>query len=212
MVRNLLGSTVALLGAAAAVGSPFRSWYGGRHGEDIRVGDLFIGITANPATLWTSLFLPMFIAAVVTVIGVLFRSRLLVALAGLEVLFFAILWMVRQGLSLGNLTAGGANGLGLGAGLALGGGVLLLLGALIMRGRKPRAHGRHGRGSRHEEELETTPPYGTAEPEHYGEPHGTEPHGAGTWEADAGTDTTREMPPVRPPDAPWPPDHRPPRG
>ncbi|MDF9813762.1 hypothetical protein [Streptomyces sp. SPB162] len=137
MFRNVFGSLIALFGAAAAVWSPFRAWYAGRHGSEIRIEDLFDGITPDRAAVLGSLFLPMLFAAVITLLGVLLRSRLLVACAGVIVLGFTILWMVRQGLSAGYLTAGG-NGLGIGVANALGGGALLLIGAAIMSGRRHR--------------------------------------------------------------------------
>ncbi|WP_234430925.1 hypothetical protein [Streptomyces sp. NRRL F-4489] len=157
MVRNVLGSLIALIGAAAAVWSPFRPWYDGRQGSDIRIEDLFGGLTGSGATLFGSLLLPMAFAGLLALVGVVLRSRLLITLAGLVVLGFTILWMVRQGQSAGELTAG-ARGLGVGAASALGGGALLILGALIMRGRRRRvpAHedepederdGRHGRAA-----------------------------------------------------------------
>ncbi|MGP3949304.1 hypothetical protein [Streptomyces sp. 7N604] len=186
MARNLIGSAIALLGAAAAAWSPFRIWYDGREGRDIRIGDLFTGITAQtPTGLMGSLFLPMLIGAVLAVLGVLLRSRLVVAGAGLVVLAFAILWMVQQGLALGSLTAGGDSGLGMGSGVALGGGVLMLLGALVMRGRRPR--GRRARRGRGRPEV----------------PEG-EPYGPATTEADP----THGLPPAPPPDEPWSPGHR----
>ncbi|WP_186832011.1 hypothetical protein [Streptomyces sp. ISID311] len=134
MVRNVLGSLIALVGATAAVWSPFRPWYDGRHGNDVRIEDLFHGITGNGAALFGSLLLPMAFAALLTLIGVALRSRLLVTVAGLVVLGFTVLWMVRQGQAASELTAG-ARGLGVGVANALGGGALLLLGALVMRGR-----------------------------------------------------------------------------
>ncbi|MCZ4118544.1 hypothetical protein [Streptomyces sp. H39-S7] len=163
MFRNIFGSLIALLGAAAAVWSPFRAWYGGRHGSEIRMEDLFDGITADRAAVMGSLFLPMLFAALITLLGILLRSRLLVGCAGILVLGFTILWMVRQGLSAGSLTAGG-DGLGIGVVNALGGGVLLLIGAATMSGRRHRsAYGRR-------------PPH-TAEPAAYAEPvsHHPEP-------------------------------------
>ncbi|MEV6313706.1 hypothetical protein [Streptomyces sp. NPDC051776] len=144
MVRNLLGSAIALIGAAVAVWSPFHDWYGNREGQDIRVQDPFTGITsATPSNLWVSLLLPMLVAAVLTLFGVVFRSRVGVAVAGLLVLGITCLWMARQGVELGSLTAGDG-GLAIGAGLAVAGGVLLLLGALVMRGRRPRGRARRG--------------------------------------------------------------------
>ncbi|MGW2558246.1 hypothetical protein ACWCXB_03165 [Streptomyces sp. NPDC001514] len=139
MVRNVIGSVLALAGATAAVLSPFRAWYDGRHGSDYRIDDLFRGITDAEATVGTSILLPFAFAALVTLVGVMLRSRWLVALAGLIVLGFTILWMVRQGQAAGSLTVGGDGPvLGDGVANALGGGVLLLLGSVVMSGRAPR--------------------------------------------------------------------------
>lgn len=136
MIRNVLGSIVALAGAAAAVLSPFRDWYDGRLGRYYRIGDLFTGVTAAHPGLFGSILLPFLFAAVVTVVGVVLRSRLLVALAGVVVLGFTVLWMVRQGQAAGELTVtGGGSGLQQGVASAAGGGVLLLLGAALMSGR-----------------------------------------------------------------------------
>lgn len=147
MIRNVLGAIVALAGAAAAVLSPFRDWYDGRLGRHYRLGDLFTGTgvtAAHPGGLFSSLWLPFLCAAVVTAVGVVLRSRLLVALAGVVALGFTVLWMVRQGQATGSLSvAGDGSGLGLGVALAGGGGVLMLLGAALMSGRRRR--GRAGR-------------------------------------------------------------------
>jgi hypothetical protein len=140
MVRNVVGSLLALAGAAAAVRSPFRSWYGGRHGSDIRVDDLFtsVGVTHHDAALLGSLFLPMGFAALLTLLGLLARSSLIVALAGCLVLGITVLWMVRQAQFSGSLTAGG-NGLDTGVALAVAGGLLLFAGAFLISGlRRPR--------------------------------------------------------------------------
>ncbi|WP_406146764.1 hypothetical protein [Streptomyces sp. NBC_01012] len=137
MIRNVLGSVVALLGAAAAVQSPFHSWYEDRLGRDYRIQDLFDGITGVSSSVLGSVLLPMLFAALVTLVGVLLRSRWVVAVAGLVVLGFTVLWMVRQGQEAGSLTVGGDGaGLRWGVAQALAGGVLLLLGALLMSGRR----------------------------------------------------------------------------
>ncbi|MEV7426193.1 hypothetical protein [Streptomyces sp. NPDC091212] len=139
MVRNVIGSLLALAGAAAAVLSPFRAWYDGRQGRDYRITDLFDGISGNGSGVLVSLLLPFAFAALLTLIAVAARSRPLVMLAGLVVLGFTVLWMVRQGQSTGSLTlAGDGSGLGVGVAYALGGGVVLLLGALAMSGRRRR--------------------------------------------------------------------------
>ncbi|MFE3252308.1 hypothetical protein [Streptomyces sp. NPDC059209] len=149
MVRNIIGSALAVIGAAAAVASPFQAWYNGRHGRDYRVEDLFNGITGTGSDLWVSLLLPMVFAALVTLIGLVLRSRLLVALAGLVVLGFTILWMVRQGQAAGSLSlTSDGTGLGLGVAAALGGGALLLIAAAVMSGRTRRRGGHRYVGDR----------------------------------------------------------------
>lgn len=140
MIRGILGWLLALTGAAAAVWSPFRAWYGGRHGSGIRVDDLFtdVGVSPRGAALFGSLFLPMLFAALLAVLGLLLRSRAAVAAAGVIVLGFTVLWMVRQAQFSGSLTAGG-DGLDTGVAAAVGGGLLLLLAAWLLPGRgKPR--------------------------------------------------------------------------
>ncbi|NBE56253.1 hypothetical protein GUY60_33440 [Streptomyces sp. YC537] len=146
-LRNVLGSILALAGATAAVWSPFRIWYDGRHGRDYRIEELFTGtgVTEAGAGLLGSLFLPFAFAALLTLVGVVFRARLLVAAAGLLVLAFTVLWMVRVGQAEGSLTVGGTgDGLAVGAGNALLGGVALLLAALVMAGRRKYPHGVRG--------------------------------------------------------------------
>ncbi|MEU6019128.1 hypothetical protein ABZ826_35460 [Streptomyces sp. NPDC047515] len=137
MVRNVLGSVLALVGAAAAVLSPFRDWYDGRLGRHYRIDELFTGITVSRPGPLGSILTAFLFAALLTVVGVVLRSRLLVAAAGVVVLGFTVLWMVRQGESVGSLTvAGDGSGLQWGVASALGGGVLLLLGAAVMSGRR----------------------------------------------------------------------------
>jgi hypothetical protein len=142
MLRNIFGPLLALVGAVLAVWSPFRIWYGGRQGSDIRVDDLFTGVGATPAdaALLGSLFLPLGFAALLALLGVLLRSRVAVGAAGVLVLGVTVLWMVRQGQSAGSLTAGG-DGLDVGVAAAVGGGTLLLLGAAVMPGRTMRRYG-----------------------------------------------------------------------
>ncbi|MEV5159287.1 hypothetical protein [Streptomyces sp. NPDC053728] len=137
MIRNVIGSVVALVGAAAAVQSPFRTWYQDRLGRDYRIQDLFDGITGVSSSVMASILLPFLFAALVTLVGVVLRSRWVVALAGLIVLGFTVLWMVRQGQAASGLTVDSdGSGLGWGVAQALAGGILLLLGALLMSGRR----------------------------------------------------------------------------
>ncbi|MEV7405853.1 hypothetical protein AB0N93_36480 [Streptomyces sp. NPDC091267] len=108
-------------------------------------------MTNSGAGLFASMFLPLLVGAVLTLLGVVFRSRLLVLLAGIITLGFAILWMVRQGQAQGGLTVtGDSNGLGSGVGLALLGGLLMLIGSAVMGGRESRAV----RKERHEQQQQ----------------------------------------------------------
>ncbi|PZT75929.1 MULTISPECIES: hypothetical protein [unclassified Streptomyces] len=139
MIRNVLGAVLALAGAAAAVLSPFRDWYDGRLGRHYRLGDLFDGTGATgarPGGLFGSLWLPLLCAAAVTAVGVALRSRSLVALGGVVVLGFTVLWMVRVFQTTDSLAVtGDGSGLGPGVALAGGGGLLILAGAAVMSGR-----------------------------------------------------------------------------
>ncbi|MFD7963046.1 hypothetical protein ACFV5J_19810 [Streptomyces zaomyceticus] len=166
MIRNVAGSVLALAGATAAVWSPFRAWYDGRHGRDYAIDELFTGITEAKAEVIGSILAPFLFAALLTLLGVLLRSRLLVALAGVVVLGFTVLWMVRVGQAEGGLTVGG-DGAGLGDGVAnaLGGGILLLIGALVMSGRSRAPH-RVDRPPRHTRPtLDGPPPQDPSTPE-----------------------------------------------
>ncbi|MFB7518224.1 hypothetical protein [Streptomyces sp. NPDC056144] len=141
MIRNVVGSVLALAGATAAVWSPFRAWYDGRLGRAYAIDELFTGITPTKAEVIGSILLPFAFAALVVVLGVVLRSRLLVALAGLVTLGFTVFWMVRVGQAEGSLVVSGdGRGLGDGVAFAFGGGVLMLLGALVMSGRPRRTH------------------------------------------------------------------------
>ncbi|MDI3424215.1 hypothetical protein [Streptomyces luteolus] len=180
-LRNVIGSILALAGATAAVWSPFRIWYDGRHGRDYRIGELFTGtgVTEAGAQLFGSLFLPFAFAALVALAGVVLRSRLLVAASGLLVLAFTVLWMVRVGQAEGSMSVGGAgDGLAAGAGYALVGGVVLLLAALVMPGRR-RGRRRLEPGPRH------AAPYGGGphDPGPYDDgPHDPGPHDPGPYD------------------------------
>lgn len=181
MIRNVFGSLLALLGAAAAVYSPFLVWYDGRPGRDYRVADLFEGITGVGAGVFTSLLLPLLFAALVTLVGVAVRSRLLVALAGVVVLGLTILWMVRQGQAAGSIgLRGDGTGLSVGVVYAFGGGAVLLLAALVMSGRRRRGRPAR-RGSRDDTrddwrgEAPGMAPAGQQYGPQYGQQYGYEP-------------------------------------
>ncbi|MCF3963128.1 hypothetical protein [Streptomyces fuscigenes] len=142
MVRNVIGGIIALAGAASAVLGPFLSWYNGRDGRDYRLSELFEaqGVTSAGTGVWASLVAPFAFAALVTLIGLVLRSRTLITFAGLVVLGFTVLWMVRQGQAAGSLAIeGDGSGLGQGVAYSAGGGIALLLAAAVMSGRRRRA-------------------------------------------------------------------------
>ncbi|WP_299535197.1 hypothetical protein [uncultured Streptomyces sp.] len=207
MIRTVLGSAVALAGAAVAVLSPFRDWYGGRLGRSYRVRDLFGDLTPDRPPLLMSLLLPFVLAAVLAVLGVLLRQRLLVALAGLVALGFTVLWMVRLGQAEGGLIiAGDGSGLGRGVAGAAGGGVLLLLGAVLMPGRRSIRRRRPppytAPGSAHPDTWPPTPEPGPAHitspwPEPEPEPY-TGPPSTDRRAARGGEEDTLSLPTVAP--------------
>jgi hypothetical protein len=136
-MRNVVGSLLAVLGAAATLVSPWQPWYDGRHGSTFKFWEVFgTGVTGSRSGIMDSVFLVFLVTAVVAVVGVLLRSRLTVGVAGLVAFGFAILWMVRQGQAAGELTVSSGNrGLGAGVADALGGGLLMIIGAVVMTGR-----------------------------------------------------------------------------
>ncbi|MET9884979.1 hypothetical protein ABZZ20_17975 [Streptomyces sp. NPDC006430] len=142
MMRNVLGSVLGLIGAAAAVRSPFRAWYDGRPGRDYRIQDLFTGagVTDAGAALLGSILLPFLVAALLVLGAIVVRSRLLMACAGIVVLGFTVLWTVRQGQAAGSIAVGSeGQGIGDGVASAYGAGALILLGAAVMSGRPTRS-------------------------------------------------------------------------
>jgi len=97
-MRNMIGSILALLGAAATLVSPWQGWYDGRHGSTYKFWEVFgNGVTPSKSGVTDSVFLVFLVTAVITVLGVLLRSRAVVLLAGVVAFGFGILWMVRQG-------------------------------------------------------------------------------------------------------------------
>jgi hypothetical protein len=130
--RYVAGSILVLIGAVGVVWSVWRPWYNGRDGRYYGLGDVFDGISNSRAQLFGSLFLPMAVAALLAVFGILRHSRRLVTLAGLLVLFITGLWMFRQGqVADGLRVSTDGTGLDVGAANAVIGGALMLIGAGI---------------------------------------------------------------------------------
>ena len=141
-MRNTLGSLLALIGAAATLVSPWQAWYNSRHGSSFKFYEVFgSGITVSRSGIMDSVFLVFLLMAILTLVGVLMRSRALVTVAAVVAFGFTILWMIRQGQAAGELTVTGENSLGLGSGLAwaFAGSLAMLIGSFLMTGRPRRA-------------------------------------------------------------------------
>lgn len=137
-MRNLTGSVLAVVGAAATLVSPWQGWYDTRHGSTYKFWEVFgNGVTPSHSGVTDSVFLVFVVTAVLTVVGALLRSRALVLVAGVAAFGFTVLWMVRQGQLSGELVVSNGNrGLGAGVAWALGGGLLMIVGGLLMDGRR----------------------------------------------------------------------------
>jgi hypothetical protein len=137
-MRNLTGSVLAVLGAAATLVSPWQGWYDTRHGSTYKFWEVFgNGISPSRSGVTDSVFLVFLVTAVVAVVGAVLRSRALVLVAGVAAFGFTVLWMVRQGQAAGELlVSDGHRGLGAGVAWALGGGLLMIIGGLLMGGRR----------------------------------------------------------------------------
>ena len=94
--RRLIGLVLVVAAAVAAVWSAFVDWYGSRNGSDIRIQDLFNGITLRTADSLGSLLIPLAVSAVLVLAGIVVWWRWLWALGGLVAIATAILWGVRQ--------------------------------------------------------------------------------------------------------------------
>lgn len=142
--RRTIGTLLGLIAAAAAVWSVFISWYAGREGSNIRIQDLFNGITLNNASTMTSLFLPLAFAALLFVVYAVIGWRWLLVLGGLICIATPLLWGTRQAQTPAGLHAALV---GHGPQLAAAAGALMLIAAAVApprRRRVPAAAGPQG--------------------------------------------------------------------
>jgi len=130
--RRLIGLVLVVAAAVAAVWSAFVTWYAGRNGRDIRVHDLFNGLTPQKADSLGSLLIPMAVSAVLVLAGIVVWWRWLWALGGLVALATAILWGIRQAQTVDGLHA---SLMGNGPATAACAGAAMLLAAVLASGR-----------------------------------------------------------------------------
>ena len=88
--RRLIGLVLVLAAAAAAVWSAFLTWYASRDGTDIRIQDLFNGLTLTKSNTFGSLLIPLAVSAVLVLAGIVVWWRWLWALGGLVAIATAI--------------------------------------------------------------------------------------------------------------------------
>lgn len=142
--RALCLLLLVLASAVTAVWSAFVPWYGARSGTDIRLRDLFGGLTpATSATTIGSLLVPLALSAVLALAGIAVRRRRLWALGGLVAVATAVLWVARQAQTATGLHSGAVGG---GPWTALGAGVGMCCAAAVATPRRRRSW-------RHEPEL-----------------------------------------------------------
>jgi hypothetical protein len=141
MTRWPTGALLAVAGAVLALWAVFLTWYAGRDGSDIRIQDLFNQMTTQTSDSLTSLMIPMAVAAVLVLAGLIVGWRWLWALAGLVAITTVYLWGLRQA-----QTATGLHAALVGAGvpLAFSGGVLMLLGSVVAARRHRRVPAAEG--------------------------------------------------------------------
>jgi len=126
--RRLIGTLLGLIAAVAAVWSAFLSWYAGREGSNIRIQDLFEGITLDSASTMNSVFLPLAFAALLCLVYAIVGWRSLLVLGGLVCLATTLLWAIRQAQTAAGLQA---DLVGWGPQLAAGAGVLMIIAAAV---------------------------------------------------------------------------------
>lgn len=181
MTRWMTGALLAVAGATIAVVSVFLQWYGGRDGGDIRLHDLFNTMTPQSSNTLTSILIPMAVAAVLVLAGLIVGWRWLWALAGLVAITTVYLWGLRQAQTPTGLHA---TLVGAGVPLAFSGGALMLVGSVAAarrRRRVPTAEREH-----------VSPEWTPTESTRVGRTEGTaEPRADGTRAGETGADGTR---------------------
>lgn len=131
--QRVAGAFLALLGAVGVTASAYLSWFSDRTPESAPIDRLFeSGVTEQASSYWTSVALPLAVVTFVAAIGVLLRSRVVLAVGWLIGLATLVLFVVQElndaaDFAIGDLQAG--------AWVAIAGLIIMLVGVVSMGGR-----------------------------------------------------------------------------
>jgi hypothetical protein len=124
-MRTLIAIVATVAGAAALVYSTFLPWYRDRQGRQIPLSDLWNGITPNTTDMVNGLFVPMAVAAVLTMFGLIIGRRWVMSIGTIIALAVFVAFLGQQ-----MQTEALASQFRQGFWSAAGGVVLLLIGSI----------------------------------------------------------------------------------
>ncbi len=131
--RRVAGAFLALLGAVGVTASAYLNWFADRTPQTVPIDRLFqSGVTGEASSYWTSVALPLALVTLVAVVGVILRSRLVLAVAWLIGAATLVLFVVQQANDSADFSVGD---LQTGAWIAIAGLLVMLLGVASMGAR-----------------------------------------------------------------------------
>jgi hypothetical protein len=95
-MRTLIAILATVAGSAAVVYSTFLPWYGDRQGRQIPLSELWNGVTATTTDMVSSFFVPMVLAAVLAITGLIIGRRWLMAIGTLIALVVFAVFLGQQ--------------------------------------------------------------------------------------------------------------------
>jgi hypothetical protein len=95
--RRTVGALIGALGALGVAASAYLDWFAGQMPTEIPLQRLFdTEVTGTAGAYWTSMAAPLALVGVIGVLGGVWRSRLVITLAGLLGLATLVLWVLMQ--------------------------------------------------------------------------------------------------------------------
>jgi hypothetical protein len=95
-MRTLIAILATVAGSAAVVYSTFLPWYGDRQGRQIPLSELWNGVTATTTSMVNSFFVPMVLAAVLAMTGLIIGRRWLMAIGTMVALAVFAVFLGQQ--------------------------------------------------------------------------------------------------------------------